>query len=375
MDSQQEKHPENVIRVMVVDDSPTLRQLVRSVLESDPQLVVVGEAENGVEAIALCQELEPDLITMDIQMPKMNGFRAIERIMSDSPRPIVVLTSTWSDQMLEVGRRGLEVGAVLVCRKPKGLPEADRQATELISQVKAMAGVKVVGRRWPRQTQGTMAVRCGSRQVDGPREADVFPRRFTVIAIGASTGGPPALQSILLALPVPFPLPVVIVQHISEGFVSGLARWLTRTTDHQVVVASGMERLVPGMVYLAPDARHLVFRRRGILSLSGAEAVDGHRPSVTALLRSTAEHYGPLAVGVLLTGMGQDGARGLAEMRQSGAHTIAQDEASSVVFGMPRVAIERDAVKEVLPLDQIGKRLASLVLASERAVHSTGEGR
>jgi two-component system chemotaxis response regulator CheB len=344
-----------MIRVLVVDDSPTMRSLIRAILESDPALQVVGEGYNGLDAVRLCHELQPDIITMDIRMPDMNGYEAIHRIMSESPRPIVVLTSTVSDLELQISFKALEAGALMVIGKPHGLPDRDPEAAQLIDQVRAMAGVKVVGRR-------RAVLPAAQRRTHRPGRPDpTSPRQARIIAIGASTGGPPALNLILGQLATNIGVPVVIVQHISPGFVDGLARWLDETTPLRVKVGEHREPLRPAMAYLAPDDRHLVIRGHDVITLEDTPPVDGHRPSATALLKSVARTYGQAAVGVLLTGMGRDGATGLRAMCEAGARTIAQDKASCVVFGMPHQAIALDAAREVLALDKIGRRLLEVV--------------
>jgi two-component system chemotaxis response regulator CheB len=347
-----------MIRVLIADDSLILRQLIWSILESDPDLRVVGQARNGEEAVALCHKLEPDIVTMDIRMPKMNGFQAIRRIMAESPRPIVVLTSTESDLELGISSKALEAGALMVMGKPHGLPGEDPKADHLIAQVKAMAGVKVVTRRWwlEEKTPALQHTEPALRPSPGP---------VRLIAIGASTGGPPALQAILSQLPAD--LPVVVVQHISLGFVQGLARWLNETTPLRVRVAENGKILQPGTVYLAPDDRHLLVTAGGQARLKASPPVGGHRPSATVLFQSVAQSYGSAAVGVLLTGMGKDGAQGLRALRDAGAHTIAQDEATCVIFGMPKEAITLGAVEEVLSLEQIGARLGALMAVQKEA--------
>jgi two-component system chemotaxis response regulator CheB len=342
-----------MIRVLIVDDSPTLRQLIRAILESDSELQVVGEARNGEEAITLSDRLQPDIITMDIQMPGVDGYQAIRHIMAESPRPIVVLTSTKSDRELGISFRATELGALSVVGKPQGPAGMDPEADKLIASVKAMAGVKVVGRRpW-----------LLSKKVEPPaRQPCLRSSREPVrlFAIGASTGGPPALQVVLSKLPAGLSAPVVVVQHISPGFIHGLARWLNQTIPLQVKVAEERERLRPGMVYLAPDSQHLLVKQVGLTYLKDDPPVDGHRPSVTALFESVARSYGPAVVGVLLTGMGSDGARGLKALCDAGGDTIVQDEDTCVVFGMPKQAIALGAAQEVLPLERIGVRLVEL---------------
>ena len=254
---------------------------------------------------------------------------------------------------LGISFKAIEAGALMVLGKPHGMVDQDPEANQLIAHVKAMADVKVVRRRW-RMPQGV--------QTKAPGTPDPAPalRLTQIIAIGASTGGPPALHVILSQLPADLPLPVLVVQHISSGFVGGLARWLNETTPLRVKVAEIGEALQAGTAYLAPDGQHLLVTRWGLVGLGDSPPVDGHRPSVTALFESVAQHYGPAAIGVLLTGMGGDGARGLKAMRDAGSQTLVQDEQTSVVFGMPQVAIALGAACEVLPLEQIGLRLLNL---------------
>jgi two-component system chemotaxis response regulator CheB len=354
-----------MIRVLIVDDSPTLRHLIRAILESDPALRVVGEARHSDEAVALAHKLQPDIITMDIHMLQADGYQATRRIMAESPRPIVVLSDSKSNLEPANSLEALNAGALIVVGKPHGLPGADPQADQLIAQVKTMAEVKVVRRRWwllgekPASPRGEPVEPGQNRPVVTTPRAVSGPVRL--IAIGASTGGPPALQIIFGQLPPGLPVPILVVQHISHGFVGGLARWLDDTTPLRIKVAENSESLRPGTVYLAPDDQHLLVAQGNLALLKTSPPVDGHRPSVTVLFESVARHYGSTAVGVLLTGMGSDGAQGLKALHDAGGHTIAQDEATSVVFGMPQQGIALGVAHEVLPLEQIGPRLAELV--------------
>jgi two-component system, chemotaxis family, protein-glutamate methylesterase/glutaminase len=344
-----------MIRVLVAEDSPTLRILIRRTLENDPEILVVGEAADGEEAIALCRRLNPDIVTMDIHMPRMDGYEAIRHIMAETPRPIVVLTSTESDISLGTTYKAIQVGALMVIRKPKAMPGVDPEADNLISQIKAMADVKVVRRnRWSQMDRPKMTGKTVM-----PRSSHVEPVRL--VAIGASTGGPPALQTILSRLPAGFPAPILVVQHISRNFINGLATWLKETTPLQVRVAQPYEKLKPGTVYLAPDEKHLTITAEGSLWLNSMPLVDGHCPSATVLFESAAAAKGPETAGVILTGMGSDGARGLKALHDAGGYTIAQDEASCIIFGMPKEAVAMGAVNEVLPLNMISHRLRELV--------------
>ena len=343
-----------MIRVLVVDDSPTLRTIITRVLEDDREMKVVGQAKNGKEAVMLCHKLDPDVVTMDIRMPVMDGYQAIQHIMTESPRPIVVLTSTKSDRELGISFKAVEHGALMVLGKPKSQSGVYIDVDQLSSQVKAMAGVKVVRRRRSveKKKPGGSQKKSDSKSTTGMIE---------IIAIGASTGGPPALQAILGQLPDTLPVPVAVVQHISAGFVAGLARWLNETIDLQVRVAEDGLLMQPGQVYIAPDDQHLVVGPGRRVWLNDSPVTDGHRPSVTVLFESAARHFGSTAVGVLLTGMGADGARGLKTLRDAGGHAMVQDEATSIIFGMPNEAIKLGAAKEVVALGDIAERLTSLI--------------
>ena len=351
-----------MIRVLIVDDEPTIRLGIRNILEDDPELTVVGEAINGENAVELCRKLRPDIVTMDILIPGMSGYEAIHKIMDEAPCPIVVLTSIDSKSILEVSFKALAFGALTVLQKPKSLYPENTEIKHLIEQVKIMAGVKVVRRRLSLDLPSPATV--NGKAKDAVPVRHVFPfqmrKKTRLIAIGASTGGPPTLQIILSGLQSNFSLPIVIVQHISHGFISGMADWLSKTTPFLCKVGENGEVVRPGTVYLAPDDAHMIVRDNGLLLLDYSDLIGGYRPSVNALFESVAKNFKAEAIGILLTGMGQDGARGLKVMRQAGAYTIAQDEASSIVFGMPGTAVKMDAVDEVLSLSLIAPWLKGL---------------
>ncbi|MBE0627928.1 MAG: chemotaxis-specific protein-glutamate methyltransferase CheB [Burkholderiales bacterium] len=337
------------IRVLLVDDSPLSMELVRRLLAGASEIQVVGTASNGVEALELIPKVRPDVICTDLHMPIMDGLELTRTLMAQNPLPILVLSvSVQAEQERNIFDM-LDAGALDILAKPRGGIESDFGiiAYDLIRKIRILAGVKVMRRRAP-----------------GVRPAQPLPElaasRPGIIGIGASTGGPQALETILGYLPADFPLPLVCVQHIAEGFMQGLVSWLAGSCRIRVRAAVEGERPLAGTAYFPPNERHLEIDETGAFRCSGALPSGGHRPSVDIAFSSLARCYRAAAAGVLLTGMGQDGAQGMLDIARAGGLTIAQDEASSVVFGMPRRAIELGAARHVLPLEQIGLALCGL---------------
>jgi len=326
---------DRVVQVLVADDSPLFREMLLGVIGAESGYQVVAVAGNGEEAARLTRNLRPDVVTMDLHMPDADGFSGIARIMADTPTPILVLTSVPAQA---VTFKALSLGALDILEKPQPGSDLGEYGQLLRSRLRLLAGVKVI--RHPR----------GLRR--GPQPEPEPAGRADVVAIGASLGGPRALATLLRALPGSFPAPLVVVQHIADGFTEGLAAWLDQESELAVRVANDGDALERGRVLIAPNGRHMLVAR-GKVRLSQDPPVEGFRPSVTPLFLSTAESFGPRACGVLLTGMGRDGADGLAALKQAGGHAIVQDEATSAVFGMPRAAIEAGAVDRVLALDDI----------------------
>lgn len=337
-----------MIKILIADDSATETLLLKHIFEAEEDMEVIGTASNGKEAVALAAKLKPDLITMDIQMPIMDGFEATKWIMMNNPVPIVVISSTLDDKERNHAFLALEAGAVTVLNKPVNINDTEFSFARkrIINIIRIMAGIKVVRKRFPPSPE-----RPFSSSPNLQKNA-----QFEIVAIGASVGGPQALRSILSRLPGDFPLPIVIVQHISPGFLPGFCEWLDQDSKLRVKCAEHFESIVPGTVYFAPENHHLEIKRMGMglnASLLNAPPFAGFRPSITVLLQSVAKTCGKNAIGFLLTGMGRDGAQGLLEMKQNKGHTLVQDEKSSVVFGMGKVAQSLGAVDQTIALDNI----------------------
>lgn len=344
-----------MIKVLIVDDSPSMRLFLERAFGADPDIRVLGSAASGEEAIAAVERLEPDVITMDIYMPGMSGLDATRRIMEVRPTPIVILSGNLGRDEVLTSFRAMEAGALVAVPKPHGPghPDHEREVRELVGKVKLMSEVKVI-RRWPR-ARNVVPASPVCREM-----AEDAAGQLQAVAIGASTGGPVAIQTILSGLNKNFPVPVLIVQHMASGFIRGFAEWLALTCRLPVHVASSDERILPGHVYIAPDGFQMLLEADRRLKLSEGPAENGLRPSVSSLFRSVAHVLGQNAAGVLLTGMGRDGADELLLMKEQGAVTIAQDEQSSVIYGMPAEAVRIGAAKYVMPPDGIATKLEEL---------------
>jgi two-component system chemotaxis response regulator CheB len=337
------------IRVLIVEDSPTVRQLLTHILNADPGLQVIGCAGDGEEAIEQVKMHRPDVVTMDLHMPRMDGLEAVRIIMETAPTPIVVVSGQLAPADLEQTFRALTAGALAVVETPAGLTSA--LAERLVQTVKLMSEVKVV-RRWPRRPPPVAA---------RPPPPAASRADLQLVAIGASTGGPLVLHSILAGLAGKVRVPIVIVQHIANGFTEGFADWLGKTTGMPVRVGRAGEHLLPGHAYIAPDAMNMGIAPGLSITLSTEPPENGHRPSVSYLFRSTAQVLGQNAVGVLLSGMGRDGAAELKLMADRGAVTIAQDPQTTVVAGMPGEAIKLGGAQYVLTPEKMIKVLNELV--------------
>ena len=342
-----------MIRVLIVDPSQVVRQQLARIVASDPELQLAGEVKDGAEAVAFARERRPNLILMSADLPHMDGFEATRSIMIEAPTPIVILSEDLDAHQVELSMHALRAGAVSVQQKPSAA-ESHRQADlerDLVRTIKAMAQVKLV-RRWPDRSRRDDENKSTNGKISLPRR---------VVAIGASTGGPAAVQHILSALPGQFPLPILLVQHIAVGFLSGFVNWLNTESSLKVKIAEQGEALSPRTVYVACDDRHLGIANRATIALSAGPPIGGFRPSATHLFESVAENFGGAAINVILTGMGQDGLRGLQAARARGGYILAQDEESSVVFGMPGSAVNAGLANAVVPLSRIAAHLTDLV--------------
>lgn len=399
---------EKPIRVLLVEDSPVATIILKRILNSPPLLKVVGTARTGIEGLRLIPAVRPDVICSDLHMPEMGGLEFIREVMATSPKPILVISASVQAEDTQNVFELLAAGAVDVFPKPRGSVMDNYEAIkqELIAKVRILAGVSVFTLRRNRLAHPVQPKLLGDLARSSPAsilaKSDRFSRNkhladkpapkvssglgtpplqlapvkkraeikeinlqrrlpFKVVAIGASTGGPQALQGILSALPSNFPVPVICVQHISEGFLQGLVDWLGSECRLMAKIASHGEYPEPGKIYFPPERKHLELDYRGGFIHSSAPPFSGHRPSVTATFNAVARYYGSRAAAVLLTGMGRDGADGMLSIAQAGGLTIAQNEASCVVFGMPKEAIALGAAKHVLPITDIAPMLLQLI--------------
>ncbi len=335
------------IRVLIVDDSAFARDVITAILSTDDEIKVVGEAVNGREAVEKVRELKPDIVTMDIEMPVMDGLGAIEMIMASCAVPILVVTTRGD---AHTAYAAISKGALDLVVKPEVNLDCAR---EFIDKVKLLSRITVI------------------THIKGKRAADALKQTRKhefkgipsdkAVAIASSTGGPEALSVILSGLPEKFPCPVLVAQHISDGFVSGMVEWLKRVTKLKVKVAEEGETVVPGTVYISPSEKHMEVNDAKAVVLVERHPKDIYRPSCDILLSSVARVYGPKAAGLILTGMGSDGVLGMKKVKEAGGTTMAQDEKSSIVFGMPKVAIENGCIDRILPLDEIGEGILRFV--------------
>lgn len=350
-----------MIKVLIAEDSHVMQELLIHTLSSDPDFQIIGVVKNGQEAVLAAARLRPDVIAMDWHMPKFNGLMATRSIMESNPIPIVIVTGSYVIRDEASSFKSIEAGALAIVKKPPAVddPRYKTEAQELIRTLKLMSQVKLVKRIVRTEKKEETAKPITEKLIKA--EAGI-----EVVVIGASTGGPMVLQNILSGLPADFPVPILIVQHISPGFVTGFVDWLRNTTNFPLHVALHGEPLIPGHGYVAPDNFHMGVEAGPRIVLSDKGVENGLRPSVSFLFRTAAQLYGSKAVGVLLTGMGRDGAEEMKLMRNRGAITIAQDKESSAVHGMPGEAIKLDAATYILSPIEITEVLKKLIIKTDR---------
>jgi two-component system chemotaxis response regulator CheB len=362
-------------RVLVVDDSAFMRKVLESIFNADEQLVVIGHAKDGREAIALAESLKPDVITMDLNMPHLDGLQATAQIMTTNPRPIVVVSSE-SKEGASSTLRALELGAIDFVTKPSSGIDLDMQSVkdDLLRKVRIAAKVRVV-RTASRLAAALQAPMNGGAAlkpqptVTRPATIAALPAdmRFPVVVLAASTGGPATVMRLAPGFTKDFPAAVILVQHMPPAFTTQYALQLAEFTGIRVKEAEANESVQPGTFYICPGGQHLRVSPTGRMQLDGATGrIDGYLPNIDATMDSVAAFAGAMSIGVVLTGMGSDGARGAKAIKNAGGYVLAQDEATSVIFGMPAEAIKAGAVDQVLGIDDIYSSIENRVLGLSR---------
>ncbi|MBN2030905.1 chemotaxis-specific protein-glutamate methyltransferase CheB [bacterium] len=355
-----------MIKVLITEDSPVVRGYLEYILNSDPDIEVVGTARDGQEAVRMVSSTKPDVITMDIHMPEMDGFEATRQIMETYPVPIVIVSASWNPEEVDKTFRTMEAGAVAALEKPRGMghPQSEASVRELLQTVKLMSEVKVVRRSARhRVLQKERAIAFKEEKSIVEPNPDV-----KLVAIGASTGGPLVLQTILSKLPTNYPVPIVIVQHIAMGFLAGLKDWLCKTTHFPVKIAESRERCEAGKAYLAPDGVQIALDKNMRVVITDNTPEHNLCPSISYFFRSVGDIFGRNAIGVLLTGMGRDGAKELKYLKDNGCITIAQDKETSIIHGMPGEAIKLGGATYILPSNKIAEKLKNLMMKKDEKV-------
>jgi two-component system chemotaxis response regulator CheB len=350
------KQPMKKIRVLIVEDSRVIRELLEHVIGEHPRLEVAGSVGSAEEALSILERVSPDVISMDIRLPGMNGLEATRRIMAEKPTPIVVVSASVDCEELRITINALQAGALTVLEKPSVTESGEYSvlARHLCTQLVIMSAVKVVRRR-PHVPHMPAIHRP---------PAAAHSDRYRLMGIVCSTGGPGALVQFLGGLGAGFPLPIALVQHIAGGFLEGFASWLQSACPFSVTIVRDRVVPIPGCVYLAAPEHHLR-AGRGVLAVYDGDPVCSQRPSGSVLFESMAANLGAGGLGVLLTGMGEDGAGGLLQLRNRGGYTIAESESTAVVYGMPAEAVRLGAVCESLPLPEIAPRILNLTLSMQ----------
>lgn len=338
-----------MIKVLIVEDSPSIVEILKTIFEMSDEIEVVGVVSSGGEAVNFVTSQNVDVITMDFNLQGMNGLEATKRIMASIPKPIVIMSSSFDSKNSKDTFRALEAGAISVFDKPNSIEpkEFENYAKELIRHIKLISEIRVVTRKRTKVFRFTRTL-TNKKKIRRIRKSEI-----KIVAIGSSTGGPQVLKDILSKLKKNFPLPVLVVQHITKNFTLPMVEWMNEVCDIKIKLAEDKESVMPGTVYIAPDDYHLTITRSMRISLVNSPPVHSVKPAVSKLFESVNYNVAPKCVGILLTGMGKDGAIELKTMRDTGAITIAQSEDSCVVFGMPKEAIALNAASLIMSPDEI----------------------
>src|SRR5215472_9701086 len=369
--------PGKKTRVLIVDDSAFMRKVLHGIVAADPHLEVCGEARDGRDAVTQTEALKPDVISMDINMPHMDGLQATEIIMSSNPRPILIVSSE-SREGAEVTLKALELGAIDFVPKPTGGIDLDMSSVkdEICRKLKMAAKVRVVRTATRSKLQQEVAsssprsepVHFGEQSEQNGKPAAAVPAarnasgKFPIVVMAASTGGPATLMKVIPQFPKDFPGAVVLVQHMPGNYTAQFSKQLAEVSQMRVKEAESGEIIVQGQIYVCPGSHHMRVSPSGRVSLDDGPRINGYRPCADLMLESAAEYAGPMAIGIILTGMGNDGAKGVQAVRAAGGHTIAQDESTAVIFGMPQEAIQSGSVDQVLPMDWIYRAVEKRLL-------------
>ncbi len=349
------------IKVFLVEDSPVALNILQRILNSSSDIEVVGTAQNGIDALKQILLHKPNVVCTDLLMGKMDGLELIKNLMTEFPLPILVISDLITANNTQRIGQLLEAGAVDVFPKPKTgfIQDYEKQKNDLVNKLKIISGVRVFTKR---SEHNRSPIKIDNKLNQNVQLfSNIGITNYQIVAIGVSTGGPKAMQQIISQLPANFPLPIVCTQHISVGFLNSLISWLSIESRLKIKIAQIGEQPLPGTLYYAPEQYHLEIDCRGRFAYSQSPAINSHRPSVTTMFQSLAQFYGKSIIGILLTGMGRDGVTGMQEIYQCGGLTIAQDEDSSVIFGMPQEAIKLGVVEQILPLDKIAPFLLNQI--------------
>jgi two-component system, chemotaxis family, protein-glutamate methylesterase/glutaminase len=346
-----------LIRILIVDDSTVFQDLLRYIFSSEDDMLVVGVASDGKEAINLIASKKPDLITMDLYMPVMNGLEAIRKIMEDNPIPIVVISSSYQATDGSKSFQAIDAGALTILPKPVGInhPNFARIKAELVKTIRAMAEIKVVTKR-----QKYLVKQPIQSEIIPPATYNESKTQYKIAVIGVSTGGPQVLSRILPQIPKDISFPIVIAQHISDGFLEGMVEWLSRTTELKIEIAEHNKVLEKGTIYFCPTERNTSIQPNLVVNISKDISAQLATPSISHLFRSIHKNFRQNAIGILMTGMGRDGVEELAIMKETGAVTIVQDKDSCIVYGIPYEAVRLNAQKYILSPENIVKKIVEL---------------